>query len=379
MVRIQNQMQCTFLLAGLIAGISAAKADPPQTLRLDFSEPTSVGVASATASSVLFNYKRQVARSIKRRYFPARGGGSPTIEFSINPDGSVGNIRVSLSSFESSGSVKANEAAIQAVKAGAPFPKLPEGITKPVAAICRFGRTDLGFEFYVNVCVQWEEAAKLKDEANAAFAAQKYADATTAYVQLYNMQGYDCINRFRLLEVLTAYAASIKDDPITSRKHLYQVLRIDSYPPARKKLNGIIRSLGVNPDSFDDRLELARAASREGQTELAIGEYKEALRLKFDEGAQFELWKLLTRFAVEEEVVSWKEFLARHPGTAQGHLGLGEAYTKLEQPDKAKLEFQRALEIDPACETAKEYLVNPPIFTGAPNRDQLPTNAFRQW
>jgi len=235
-------------------------------------------------------------------------------------------------------------------------------------------------DYYLTVCLQLGEAIQLRAQADAALSEHRQADAANAYIKLYNLQGYDCIDRDKLLAVLHGYAVSLRSQPQAARKQLYQILSIDeAYTKSREHLDTIVESIGMNPKSFNDRLTLARSAAQDGQFEMAIGEYREALRLKSDEPVQSELWDLLTQNNLEKQLSSWRDFLKAHPGTAQGHLGLGETLVKLKQPDEARLEFQRALDIDPTCETAKQYLKETPNLTGTPDASFLRRPIFRQW
>jgi len=88
--------------------------------------PTSAAVAPADLS----DYMSVIQRRIKSRWFPPAGNESRrvVVDFSLNRDGSLQNLRLA----QSSGFDAVDRAAIKAVRRSAPFPSLPAAASDPI-------------------------------------------------------------------------------------------------------------------------------------------------------------------------------------------------------------------------------------------------------
>jgi len=320
-------------------------------------------------------YRKDIIRRVKRTWFPPRDGGPVLVDFAIKPDGSVSGLRLS----GSSGCADCDKQALKAVANASPFGTLPlqGNRVEEVGCSIGFGRhlNKIQYETwedqnwtFVSVCLHLENEARLNKESDRALAEHRYSDAVAIQKRLARVIGLDCVDCRRFLFALDGYAWSIKDNKDDARKELYSILSFDdSYAPARMHLDAIIRSMGKDPGSFDERLSLAREALKAGKPELAYGEYREALHLQQDWGVESEfrefrnrmkseLLGLKPRIELESQLDWWQKFVKAHPESAQGHMGLSETLQRLNRKHEAETEYKKALFIDPGTETSREML-----------------------
>lgn len=106
------------------------------------------------------------------------------------------------------------------------------------------------------------------------------------------------------------YGLQLRNDPKKALKEFHQALYLNpSNPTTQSNVQGIIKMMGKNPRSFDDRVELGNEARRSADFIGAIIEFLEALKIKDD---------------------------------PKIHISLGEVYRVVDQNDKAINEFRIA-------------------------------------
>jgi len=91
-------------------------------------------VQSAGDSEVLRGYKRGISHRIMRCWYPPKDGRHPVVRFSLNRNGEVSNLGLSVSS----GDKASDEAALNAVKHAQPFRAIPRGLPAPLEAEFNF-------------------------------------------------------------------------------------------------------------------------------------------------------------------------------------------------------------------------------------------------
>jgi TonB family protein len=89
---------------------------------------------SAGDSEVLRGYGRGISHWIKRCWYPPKDGRHPVVRFSLNRNGEVSNLGLSVSS----GDRFSDEAAINAVKHAQPFRAIPKELPAPLEAEFNF-------------------------------------------------------------------------------------------------------------------------------------------------------------------------------------------------------------------------------------------------
>lgn len=87
-------------------------------------------VQSAGDSEVLRGYKRGISHRIMRCWYPPKDGRHPVVRFSLNRNGEVSNLGLSVTS----GDKASDEAALNAVKHAQPFRAIPKELPAPLEA-----------------------------------------------------------------------------------------------------------------------------------------------------------------------------------------------------------------------------------------------------
>lgn len=99
----------------------------------------SIGAPIDKYSEALRDYKRDLNRKIKRSWLPPKDGRHAVVRFSLNRNGEVGNLAISVSS----GCMASDQSALNAVKLAQPFRAIPIELPAPLDA-------EFDFHSYVN-------------------------------------------------------------------------------------------------------------------------------------------------------------------------------------------------------------------------------------
>jgi hypothetical protein len=320
-------------------------------------------------------YRDELVTRIKRVWIPPRDGGICSLFFEIHSDGSIANLEFSHQSPYAGD----NQAIIKAIRSSAPFPPLPKG-QDSILVMCRFTAPP-------QICFDSHECARTYREALAALESKQLLLAIDKLQEVVNFSGgansfqhlratsgldklgagplYDesatCQKYTRdLSNALLAFAQTQFKNPKLVRNYLYKALFTDSdNMNARDLLNQQLKDNGINPQSADTRLKLAKAALDRGHLEVAAVELHEAAIAQSQTAATAHaLLELDRQLSNAKNLIYWHQIVDANKKSVQGHLGLGETFEQQGKHDKARREFKRALDLDPSCIDAKRQLKN---------------------
>jgi tetratricopeptide (TPR) repeat protein len=145
----------------------------------------------------------------------------------------------------------------------------------------------------------------------------------------------------------------------------------------------LVRAIEINQTDADAMYQLGRAYAQNGQPELALESYQEAVRFvpDFTEAYQgmiesYEVlnWPAYVTYARGMQAFSLKDYdiartnleeaVARLPEFASAYIGLGLTYEQLGDLESAQAILQRALELDPGNLTITQALGRIETTTG---------------
>lgn len=108
-----------------------------------------------------------------------------------------------------------------------------------------------------------------------------------------------------------------------------------------------------NNDLQKAEKELLSAQSTINNPQLTMNNQKVlGLSTKLEE--LWNQWRSENPEEIKKEIAKWEEFLAHNPTYRDGYLQLTLLYFKLDQKDKAQESLQKALDLDPNYEVARE-------------------------
>ena len=119
-----------FISLGQLPSFGAEGDKPDRNCDMAVVSPDSRPVQSAGDSEVLRGYGRGISQRIKRCWYPPKDGRHPVVRFSLNRNGEVSNLGLSVSS----GDKFSDEAALNAVKHAQPFRAIPKELPAPLEA-----------------------------------------------------------------------------------------------------------------------------------------------------------------------------------------------------------------------------------------------------
>lgn len=123
----------------------------------------------------------------------------------------------------------------------------------------------------------------LNNEAVKAINTTNYAQAIELLEKALDWSPHYKIALVNLGIAYNNFGLSLQNKPAEAIPYFHRALYLDaSNQTTQENLNGLIRKLGKDPDSFSDRVALGDEATNRGDTKGSIIEYEAALKLKED-------------------------------------------------------------------------------------------------
>lgn len=188
----------------------------------------------------------------------------------------------------------------------------------------------------------------LSNEAAALIKANNYQLAIQKLEQAIKLDPNNSKARENLAVAYSNYGITLQNSPKEAIKQFHRALFYD--PQNRKvqaNLEGMLRYVGRDPDSFKDRVSLANEARKGLDFEGAMVEFQAALRLKDDVAVHINLGDVYRVRDMNAQAIEQYKSATSSADSAQLELKLGQAYHATGDLPNAIAAYGRAIQFKP--------------------------------
>jgi len=197
------------------------------------------------------------------------------------------------------------------------------------------------------------QATKLTNAGIKELHSLNFALAVQDLAEAVKLDPTNQVAKDNLVAAYNNYGLELKSTPDLALKQLHQAFFLDpSNPTTQENILRIIRSKRKNPDSFDDRVNLALACRASGDPVGAIVEYRAALDLKDDASTHIALADLYREAGKNAEAI--EEY---KKAVFQPEMKLAAAYTANNQIADASAIFNQVLTSNPSDKQARDAFI----------------------
>jgi tetratricopeptide (TPR) repeat protein len=197
------------------------------------------------------------------------------------------------------------------------------------------------------------QAAKLTNEGIKELHALNFALAVQDLAEAVKLDPTNQVAKDNLVAAYNNYGLELKSTPDLALKQLHQAFFLDpSNPTTQDNLLRIIKLKRKNPDSFDDRCNLALTCRANGDPVGAIVEFRSALDLKDDPSTHIVLADIYRELGKNAEAI--EEY---KKAVFQPEMKLAAAYAANNQIADASAIFNQVMISNPADKQARAAFI----------------------